>query len=156
MVDANFYLKDLCQLQMFNMKPFACKVWPFKVMLKPDKVDREFEGLYQTSNKEYFVYLHPRCLGINRGNPADFKKTIEEIISLWNGLDREQYYSTNRAYLINQALPYKSNIRSFVREMETESTSSLTPSLPKITWEERKGSYQITPALHFKRISPLT
>jgi len=94
-----FLSGNLCHLQMLNMKPFACKIWPFRVLLKPDKMDKNFDGLYQTSNKEYFVYLNPKCIGINKGNPIDFKKTTEEIINLWNGLKKEQYYSTNRVCL---------------------------------------------------------
>ncbi len=81
------------------MKPSVCKMWPFRVLLKPDKMDKNFDGLYQVNNKEYFVYLNPKCLGINKGNPIDLKKTIEEIINLWNGLKDEQYYSTSRVYL---------------------------------------------------------
>jgi peptide methionine sulfoxide reductase MsrB len=81
------------------MKPSVCKIWPFKVLLKPARMDKNFDGLYQTGTKEYFVYLNLKCLGINRGNSIHFNSTIEEIINLWSGLKKEQYYSTNRAYL---------------------------------------------------------
>lgn len=68
-------------------------------------MDKDFKGLYPTAGKEYFVYLNPKCSGINRGNPADFKKTIQEIINLQNGLKEKQYYSTSKAYL-NQVSLY--------------------------------------------------
>jgi len=91
-----FLYGRLCYLQMLNMKPFACKVWPFRVLLKPDKLDKNFDGLYLSGNREYFIYINPKCFGINRGDPADFEKTIEEVINLWNGSNQQQYYSTNK------------------------------------------------------------
>ena len=94
-----FLSGKLCSLQLLGMKPFACKVWPFKVSLKPDKLDKEFDGLYIMDEKEYFVYLNPKCTGINKGDPFLFRKSIEEVIALWNGSKKEQYYSTNTDYL---------------------------------------------------------
>ena len=99
-----FLSGKLCRLQMLNIKPFACKIWPFRVLLKPDKMDKNFDGLYQTHNKEYFIYLSPTCLGINKGNPIDLNKTVEEVIRLRNGIEREQYYSTSREFNFSQLL----------------------------------------------------
>lgn len=104
--DCEFLSGNLCYLQMLDMKPLACKVWPFIVLLKPDKMDKNFDGLYQTTSKEYFVYLNPRCLGINKGNPVDFKRTIDEVINLWNGLKKEQYYSTNKELILGNFYLY--------------------------------------------------
>jgi len=93
-----FLVGNLCSLQILGMKPVACKVWPFKVLLKPDKFDRDFNGLYQREKegREYFIYINPKCQGINRGEPDNFKKVIDEIIEIWNGLKKKQYYSTSR------------------------------------------------------------
>lgn len=89
----------MCYLQIIGMKPLSCKIWPFRILLRPDKMDEDFEGLYQIGEKEYFVYLNIRCKGLNKGNPAEFRKTIEEVINILKGKKREQYYSTGRFYL---------------------------------------------------------
>lgn len=106
-----FLSRNLCQLQMLNMKPFACKMWPFKVLLKPDKGDKEFNGLYQADGREYFVYLDPKCVGINRADPADFKKTVEEMVNLWTGSRKKQHYSTNKVRLNQVSLNKDREIR---------------------------------------------
>lgn len=72
------------------------------ILPKPTPMDRNFGGLYQTHSKEYFIYLNPTCLGINKGNPLDLKKTLEEVIKLWIGLERQQRYSTNRGLNLSQ------------------------------------------------------
>ena len=96
-----FLWGKLCYLQILNMKPLACKLWPFMILTRPDKMDINFEGLYQFKNKEYFVYLNPKCSGINKGDPLNLKKVIEEVINLWLGLKKNQYYSTNRESLLS-------------------------------------------------------
>lgn len=105
-----FLSGKLCYLQFFNMKPLACKLWPFMVQLKPDKIDEEFEGLYHTGKKEYFVYLNSKCSGINRGNPADLKNTIDEIINLWNGSQKNQFFSTSKKFILTDPYLTKNKI----------------------------------------------
>ncbi|MFP4081913.1 MAG: YkgJ family cysteine cluster protein [Candidatus Aminicenantes bacterium] len=92
-----FLQGKLCSLQMLKSKPFACKLWPFKILSEPDEMDKDFEGLYLYRNKEYFVYINPQCSGINRGNPRNLKKAIQEVISIWSGSKRAQIHSTSQA-----------------------------------------------------------
>ena len=94
-----FLWGNACFLEMVGMKPLACKLWPFMVLTKPLKIDENFDGLYRTNEREYFVYLNPNCYGINRGNPVELANTIEEVIKIWNGSRKEQYYSTSRKLL---------------------------------------------------------
>jgi hypothetical protein len=119
-----FLSRKLCHLQVLNMKPSVCKIWPFKVLLKPARMDKNFDGLYQTGTKEYFVYLNPKCSGISRGNSIHFNSTIEEIINLWSGLKKEQYYSTNRAYL--------GQVLSLEKEGKVNMSRNLSPSVQRV------------------------
>lgn len=117
-----FLYGDLCSLQALDMKPVACKVWPFKVLPKPAKNDREFDGLYQTADKkEYFVYINPRCSGINKGNPFQLQRSVEEIIAFWNGSKKQQRYSTSndrsvQIYPVNEPI---SSRRSLIQIADT-------------------------------------
>lgn len=93
-----------CYLQIVNMKPFSCKIWPFRVLLKPDRVDRSFHGLCQINNRERFVYLNPACSGINKGNPLDLSETLREVIELSIDSKRQQRYSTAKQLDFNRLI----------------------------------------------------
>ncbi|MGQ9460408.1 MAG: YkgJ family cysteine cluster protein [Candidatus Bathyarchaeaceae archaeon] len=85
----------LCGLQ--NMKPKACKLWPFKVLSRPE-FGRPNEAVYKYGDKNFFVYVDPSCIGIRWGKPTqEFTyRTLTELIEIATGLREKQYYSTSR------------------------------------------------------------
>ena len=85
----------LCGLQ--NMKPKACKLWPFKVLSGP-KFGSPNEASYKYRNRNLFVYVDPACIGIRWGKPTqEFTYgTLPELIEIALGLREKQYYSTSR------------------------------------------------------------
>src|SRR3990170_1519988 len=64
----------LCGLQ--NMKPTACKLWPFKVLDKPN-FGRPDEASYTYKGREFFIYADPFCTGIRWGEP--YKRVYEKF-----------------------------------------------------------------------------
>ncbi len=85
----------LCGLQ--NMKPKACKLWPFKISLRP-KFGRPNEAIYKHKDRYLFVYVDPACPGIRWGNPTqEFTYGIlTELVEIATGIREKQYYSTSR------------------------------------------------------------
>lgn len=90
-----FYDTWLCGLQ--NMKPKACKLWPFKILSGPE-FGRPNEAGYKYKDRNLFVYVDPACIGIRWGKPTqEFTyKTLTELIEIALGLREKQYYSTSR------------------------------------------------------------
>ena len=84
----------LCGLQQ-QMKPIACKLWPFKVSDRP-KFGRPSEALYNYGERKLYVYTDPSCIGLRWGTPCqDFQNVIiPEFIDLALGLKQKQFYST--------------------------------------------------------------
>jgi Fe-S-cluster containining protein len=93
----NFYGNWLCSLQ--QMKPIACKLWPFKVLDKP-KWGRPNEALYNCNGVRLYVYADPSCVGLRWGDPnPEFTNTVlPEFIDLALGQRRKQHYSTARLF----------------------------------------------------------
>jgi len=85
----------LCALQ--QMKPIACKLWPFKVSDKP-KYGRPNEAIYDYGENKLYVYVDQSCLGLQWGNPTqEFRNgTLREFVDLALGLRQKQFYSTSR------------------------------------------------------------
>ena len=62
-----------CALQ--NMKPEACKIWPFKVCSEP-KYGEEKQAAYDYGGVRLYVYGDTMCSGIRLGTPTwDFRYT---------------------------------------------------------------------------------
>jgi Fe-S-cluster containining protein len=91
----NIYGKWLCGLQ--DMKPLACKLWPFKVSDKP-KYGRANEAVYNVEERRLFVYVDPSCLGLKWGTPTQefINETLVEFIDLALGVQKKQFFSTSR------------------------------------------------------------
>jgi len=85
----------LCGLQ--NMKPKACKLWPFKILSRPE-FGRPNEATYKYMDRNLFVYIDPACLGTRWGKPTQefTHRTLPEFIEIAVGLREKQYYSTSR------------------------------------------------------------
>ncbi len=84
----------LCGLQ--NMKPIACKIWPFRILDRP-KFGKPNEALFTYRGRKLFVYVDPSCPEIRWGNPS-FEmayRVIPEFVELALGLREKQYYSTS-------------------------------------------------------------
>lgn len=82
--------KNLCQLQPLGMKPWVCKLWPFKVSNKLDpRAEFRYEG------REYHIFVDPSCRGVNKGDPQRLPATISEIIDIYHDPSTEQRYSTS-------------------------------------------------------------
>ena len=87
---ANF---NFCGLQ--NMKPKACKLWPFKVFDKP-KYGYPKEAAYTYGKKRLFLYADSNCQGLRYGQPtkefANF--TLKEFTEIALGIRNFQIKST--------------------------------------------------------------
>ncbi|MFQ6077305.1 MAG: YkgJ family cysteine cluster protein [Candidatus Bathyarchaeia archaeon] len=83
----------LCAIQ--HMKPRACKLWPFRIYLKP-KHGRADEALYNYRGHRLFVYVDPLCRGLTWGRPGErlLHKTLPEVAEIKLGLREGQRYST--------------------------------------------------------------
>jgi len=84
----------LCGLQ--NMKPMACKIWPFKILDQP-KYGRGNDALFNYDGRRLFVYIDPFCPGIGWGKPSQefVYKVVPEFIQIALGLREKQVYSTS-------------------------------------------------------------
>jgi len=84
---------SFCGLQ--NMKPLACKLWPFKIIGRP-KYGRGQEALFDYKGRRLFIYVDPFCPEIRWGNPepVTVHNVIPEFIEIALGLRRKQFYST--------------------------------------------------------------
>jgi len=86
----------LCALQQ-QMKPIACKLWPFKISDNP-KYGRPNEAVFNYVGRKFYVYVDPSCVGMRWGNPATsfLNETLTEFVDLALGLRRKQFFSTSR------------------------------------------------------------
>jgi Fe-S-cluster containining protein len=83
----------LCGLQY--MKPKACKLWPFKILSKPE-FGQANEALYQYGENKLYVYVDSSCWGIRYGRPTwEFaNQTLKEFIEIALELRRQQFKTT--------------------------------------------------------------
>lgn len=90
----SFLDRWLCGLQ--EMKPRACKLWPFKIYDKP-KYGRPREAFYTRWGKKFFIYVDPFCMGLRWGDPTQefTQKTLPEFVEIALGLREKQHYSTS-------------------------------------------------------------
>jgi Fe-S-cluster containining protein len=82
-----------CGLQ--NMKPLACKLWPFKVIDNP-KYGMANEAVYNYRGRKVYVYIDPLCPKTQFGKPTAMMVhgVIPEFIEIALGLREKQFYST--------------------------------------------------------------
>ncbi|MEM3700822.1 MAG: YkgJ family cysteine cluster protein [Candidatus Bathyarchaeia archaeon] len=83
----------ICGLQ--HMKPKACKLWPFKILGKPD-FGYAREAAYEFGGKTLFIYADSTCNGLTYGRPTlEFaNSTLKEFIEISLGLRSQQYKTT--------------------------------------------------------------
>lgn len=87
---SNMYL---CGLQ--QMKPKACKLWPFKIITRPE-FGNASKAAYNYGGNTFFVYADSTCSGIMYGSPSwEFAhRTLKEFIEIALGVRSEQYKTT--------------------------------------------------------------
>jgi Fe-S-cluster containining protein len=90
---SKFGENSLCALQ--NMKPNACKIWPFKVLAEP-KYGEPKKAVFDFAGKNLFIYADSNCCGLKYGNPTwDFsRETLREFAGIALGLCEYQHNST--------------------------------------------------------------
>jgi len=87
--------KWLCGLQ--DMKPKACKLWPFKVLSWP-KYGRAAEAYVNYMGCPLYVYVDPFCPGLKWGSPtpAFVSTVLKETIEIALGIRTEQEHTTSK------------------------------------------------------------
>ncbi len=80
-----------CGIQ--DHKPSACKVWPFKVLDYPLRVDDRWMAEYVFAGRTFYVYVNTFCRGLNRGVPMWM--VIPEAVALHLGLTGKQTFTTS-------------------------------------------------------------
>lgn len=83
----------LCGLQ--QMKPKACKLWPFKIVSKPE-YGCASEAAYGYGENGLFVYADSMCRGLRYGKPTrEFTdRTLREFVEIALGSRIGQYKTT--------------------------------------------------------------
>jgi hypothetical protein len=101
-----FMGKYLCAIQ--DMKPKACKLWPFKVYKYP-KYGFAKEALYQYGEENLYIYVDTKCEGIIYGKPSNhlIRNILPEFVEIALDTREEQVYSTAN-------LPVKPKISGFI------------------------------------------
>ncbi len=86
-------LNYFCGLQ--SMKPKACKIWPFKVLVEP-KYGELKQATFDYMGNRLYIYADAMCGGLRYGTPTwDFRyKTITEFAELALGLREVQHKTT--------------------------------------------------------------
>ncbi|MCX8150959.1 MAG: YkgJ family cysteine cluster protein [Candidatus Bathyarchaeota archaeon] len=82
-----------CGLQ--NMKPVACKLWPFKILSEP-KYGNPNQALFNYRGKKLFIYADTMCQGLRYGPPSwEFTSLVlQEFADLALGNCRVQRNTT--------------------------------------------------------------
>jgi len=85
-----FQSGNLCSLQG-RMKPLACKLYPFVVLLKGDEM-----ALYEYNNEEFYVYVELGCPNLRIGKWSKGIETlVEEAIKLSLGRRETNLITSN-------------------------------------------------------------
>jgi Fe-S-cluster containining protein len=89
----NTSLNYFCGLQ--SMKPDACKIWPFKVLVEP-KYGEPKQAAFDYMGNRLYIYVDTMCSGLRYGTPTwDFRcTTVKEFAELALGLRKTQCKTT--------------------------------------------------------------
>jgi Fe-S-cluster containining protein len=89
----------ICFCGLQDMKPTACKLWPFKIMRRP-KYGRSREAMFNYRGQRFYVYVDPSCPEIIWGRPTPLiiERVIPEFIEIALGTREKQVYSTGSLY----------------------------------------------------------
>jgi Fe-S-cluster containining protein len=83
----------VCGLQ--NMKPKACKLWPFKILTKPEYGNTN-QAAYNYRGNTIFIYADAMCNGLVYGHPSwEFAhNTLREFVEIAMDLRSLQHKTT--------------------------------------------------------------
>jgi len=100
----NMWGNKLCGLQ--EMKPQACKLWPFQVYESPVFGHAELSR-YECSRGIFYIYVVPDCIGLIWGSPSKHLKEqiLPEIVDIKLGLRVRQEHSTARLLVASHPRP---------------------------------------------------
>jgi Fe-S-cluster containining protein len=86
----------LCGLQ--NIKPQACRIWPFKVLPEP-RYGEPKQAAFEFAGKQLYIYADGHCSGLRYGEPTrEFSSSIlREFAEIAMGTCGQQHNSTRRA-----------------------------------------------------------
>ncbi|MBS7658612.1 MAG: YkgJ family cysteine cluster protein [Candidatus Bathyarchaeia archaeon] len=103
--------KWICGIQ--EIKPLACKLWPFIILTKSKQ--KNDEALFNYKGENFYIYVDKRCPNVKTGKPTNYliNKILPEVINLSINNKMKQVYSTSSQFtlqfLIRQI--YKSLIK---------------------------------------------
>jgi Fe-S-cluster containining protein len=85
---------DMCTLQ--GVKPRACQLWPFKVLMRPEW-GFAGEAVFPCGENRLFVYADPMCHGLRYGSPTlEFANyTLREFVEIAMGVRGRQLKTTS-------------------------------------------------------------
>lgn len=88
----------LCGLQ--NIKPNACKIWPFKVLAEP-KYGNAKQAAFEFAGKQLYIYADSMCEGLRYGSPSwEFQSLVlKEFAGIALGAYKQQHNTTRRVSL---------------------------------------------------------
>lgn len=89
--------KWICGIQ--EVKPIACKLWPFIVLTKPKQ--KNDEALFDYKGETIYIYVDKRCPEVKIGNPTNYliNKVLPEIVNLSFNNKTKQVYSTSFLFI---------------------------------------------------------
>jgi len=99
---------DVCLCGLQRMKPKACQLWPFKVLMKP-KFGFPNEAIYHFGENRVFIYADSMCNGLRLGTPTlEFAHfTLKEFVEIAAGLRNNQLKTTSDLRLGQSFLDFR-------------------------------------------------
>ncbi|MBX5329242.1 YkgJ family cysteine cluster protein [Candidatus Bathyarchaeota archaeon A05DMB-5] len=96
----------LCGLQ--HMKPKACKLWPFKILGKP-QYGYASDAVYSYGENQLFIYADSTCSGLRYGKPTlEFSEhTLKEFIEIALGTRNNQFKTTADLSFVRTSFHHK-------------------------------------------------
>jgi hypothetical protein len=85
------------------MKPAACKVWPFKVVVRP-KFGEAKRAVFDYLGNSFYVYVDTMCSGLRYGSPTwEFQhSTLREFVEVALGIRQLQSKTTGHGVRSNR------------------------------------------------------
>lgn len=94
--------KWICGIQ--EIKPIACKLWPFIILTKPKQ--KNDEALFYYKNEIVYIYVDVRCPEVKIGKPTSYliNKVLPEIVNLNFNNKIKQLYSTSFLFSLQSSI----------------------------------------------------
>lgn len=87
-----------CLLQNADLKPSACRIFPFLASPKPLRDTHAKESFFTVGDQELYIYANSRCPSLVLGKPTAYltEKVLPEIAEIAiSGRRRQQYTTSN-------------------------------------------------------------